>query len=489
MERGSEWRRWDPHVHTPGTVLNDQFGTGSWNDYLDALETSSPPIEAVGVTNYYLLDSYESVLGAKAKGRLANIPLVFPNVEIRLDVHAKSGYVNAHLLISPFDPNHVHEAGRFLERLTFSAYGDRFSCNRQDLIRLGRKADPGILDDSAALRYGATQFRVSFVELRQSYVDSTWAKDNILIAVAGASGDGTSGLNQASDVTVRREIERFAHIIFSSSPSQREFWLGQKSLSKDEIITTYGACKPCLHGSDAHALNTVGQPVGKRYSWIKGAASFDALRQACINPEGRAYVGETPPKSAMPSHLITQVSIKGAPGFQTPELPLNPGLVAIIGSRGSGKTALADIIAAGCDSIPVDGWNANENASASFLVRARSLLGGASVNLTWGGGSNDQRPLAYRPDAVSFSKARYLSQQFVDELCSASGASDGLIEEIERVVFQSHEPSETNFASDFAELRDQKDTALQTSTRSRRVGDFSDLRRGCDRAGKGSYRC
>jgi len=456
MERGSEWRRWDPHVHTPGTVLNDQFGSGSWDDYLDALEASSPPIDALGITNYYLLDSYESVLAAKAQGRLANIPLVFPNIEVRLEVHAKSGYVNAHLLISPTDPNHVHEAGRFLERLTFSAYGDRFSCNRQDLIRLGRKADPGILDDLAALRHGATQFRVSFLELRQSYVDSTWAKDNILIAVAGASGDGTSGLNQAADVTVRREIEKFAHIIFSSNPSQREFWLGQKSLSKAEIIATYDACKPCLHGSDAHALNTVGQPAGNRYSWIKGAASFDALRQACINPEGRAYVGETPPKSAMPSHVITHVSIQGAPGFQTHDVPLNPGLVAIIGSRGSGKTALADIIAAGCDSIPVDGWSANEDASASFLVRARSLLGGASVNLTWGGGAEDQRPLAYRLDAVSFPKARYLSQQFVDELCSAAGASDGLVEEIERVVFQSHEPGETNFASDFAELRDQK---------------------------------
>ncbi len=456
MDRGSEWRRWDPHVHAPGTVLNDQFRSGSWDDYLDALEASSPPIDALGITNYYLLDSYESVLGAKAQGRLANISLVFPNVEIRLDVHAKSGYVNVHLLISPVDPNHVHEASRFLERLTFSAYGDRYSCNRQDLIRLGRRADPRIVDDLSALRHGATQFRVSFTELRQSYVDSTWAKDNILIAVAGASGDGTSGLNQAADVTVRLEIEKFAHIIFSSNPSQREFWLGQKALSKDEIVARYDACKPCLHGSDAHALNTVGQPAGNRYSWIKGAASFDALRQACINPEGRAYVGETPPKSAMPSHVITHVSIQGIPGFQTPEVPLNSGLVAIIGSRGSGKTALADIIAAGCDAIPIEGWSANENASASFLVRARKLLGGSSTKLTWGGGSDDQRPLAYRPDAVSFPKARYLSQQFVDELCSASGASDGLVEEIERVVFQSHDPSETNFASDFAELRDQK---------------------------------
>ncbi len=36
----------------------------------------------------------------------------------------------------------------------------------------------------------------------------------------------------------------------------------------------------------------MGQPVDNRFSWIKGALEFDALRQACIDPEGRAYVGE-----------------------------------------------------------------------------------------------------------------------------------------------------------------------------------------------------
>jgi ABC-type lipoprotein export system ATPase subunit len=56
--------------------------------------------------------------------------------------------------------------------------------------------------------------------------------------------------------------------------------------------------------------------------------------------------------------------------MKTPTIPLNPGLVAIIGARGSGKTALADMIAAGCDSFPEDSWNANEWASPSFLVRA-----------------------------------------------------------------------------------------------------------------------
>lgn len=472
MERGSEWRRWEPHVHAPGTVLNDQFGANAWDDYLQRLEQASPTIQALGVTDYYLLDSYEAVLSHRALGRLPGIGLVFPNIEVRLDVAARTGFVNAHLLINPTSSNHLEEIKRFMGRLDFAAYGDRFHCNRDDLIRLGKCADESIVDDNAALRYGATQFKVSFVGLKQAYKESDWAQENVLIAVAGASGDGTSGLNQAADTTIRREIEKFSHIIFSSSPSQREFWLGQKALGKEAIIATYGACKPCLHGSDAHALNAVGQPAGNRYSWIKGALEFDALRQACINPEGRAYVGEEPPRSAMPSQLISHVRIQDTACFQTSEIPLNSGLVAIVGARGSGKTALADIIAAGCDAIPVAGWDANENASSSFLVRARSLLGEAKATLTWGGGAEQTRPLSHHDseNGVTFAKARYLSQQFVEELCSAAGASDGLVREIERVVFQSHAPSQTDFANDFNELRDQRTLHLKQTRQREELG-------------------
>ena len=55
--RGSEWRRWEPHIHAPGTVLNNQFGSGTpWETYLCTLETVTPKIEAIAVTDYYLTD-------------------------------------------------------------------------------------------------------------------------------------------------------------------------------------------------------------------------------------------------------------------------------------------------------------------------------------------------------------------------------------------------------------------------------------------------
>ena len=477
ISRGSEWHRWDPHIHAPGTILNNQFGSiDPWDAYLSAIENRMPRVEAIGVTDYYLTDTYEELLRRNAAGRLVGVKLIFPNLELRLDVAAKSGFVNIHLLVSPEDPDHVAEVKRILKRLQFVAYNDRFDCTREELIKLGKRADPSITAEGAALRYGATQFKVNFDQLRKVIHESEWAKKNILIAVAGGVGDGTSGVRQHADATVRREIERFAHIIFSSSPAQREFWLGQRAVTEEELRTRYDGSKPCLHGSDSHDQSSVAQPIDNRYSWIKGALEFDALRQACIDPEGRAYVGEQPPRSAMPSQVISHIRIDNADWAVTPDIPLNPGLVAIIGARGSGKTALADVIAAGCDAISPSGWKADENISPSFLARARRLIRDATTTLTWGGGATVTRSLD-GSDAnghISFPRARYLSQQFVEELCSAKGVSDGLVEEIERVIFESHSQDDREWAIDFAELRDQQ-TARFQQAREREAEAIADI--------------
>jgi len=478
LNRGSEWRRWEPHIHAPGTAMNNQFtGATAWDDYLAALEKSTPLIEAIAVTDYYVTDTYEEVLRRKAAGRLPNVKLIFPNVELRLDVAtAKGGFVNLHLFVCPDAPNHLEELKRLLSRFQFNVMQDRFDCTRSDLIRLGKKADPNIKDDRAALAHGANQFKVNFQKLREVLSESGWAKENILIAVAGGATDGTSGVREEADQTIRREIEGFAHVIFASSAAQREFWLGQRGLSPAEICARYGGLKPCLHGSDAHKLDDVATPFGNRFSWIKGGLEFDALRQSCIDPEGRAFVGEQPPRSAMPSQVISHVRIDNAEWAATPEIPLNSGLVAIIGARGSGKTALADVIAAGCDAITAAGWEADENISPSFLARARSLIGNATTTLTWGGGAAVTRSLD-GSDAnghMSFPRARYLSQQFVEELCSAKGVSDGLVAEIERVIFESHAQDDREWAIDFAELREQKTSRFKQS-REREASAISDI--------------
>lgn len=472
LSSGSRWYRWEPHVHAPGTILNDQFkGADSWKDYLKVLETATPAIRAIGVTDYYSTESYERVCEAKRQGRLPRCLLVFPNIEMRLGIGTVKGkWVNLHLLVSPEDSDHIAELKRFLSRLTFAAHGDSFSCNKDDLIRLGQRFDPKLTDPVALLGRGSEQFKVSFDQLKQVYKESAWAQKNILVAVAGSETDGTSGVRAAADTTLRQEVEKFAHVIFASSAAQRDFWLGRRSLTEEGVRQRYDGLKPCMHGSDAHDQQTVGLPDGNRYSWIKGALAFDTLRQACIDPGGRAFVGGEPPVGATPSQIIAAVEIKDASWAVTPTLELNPGLVAIIGARGSGKTALADIIALGCDAT------SERLSPASFLIRAQDLLQGTSVSLRWQAGDPCDRSLDVSEVGLStkYSRARYLSQQFVEELCSAHGMTDDLLREIERVIFEAHPLSDRDGAVGFEELLEMRATRFREA-RDREEEALADL--------------
>ena len=460
ISRGSEWRRWEPHIHAPGTVMNNQFtGPTAWDDYLSALEEATPTIEAIAVTDYYVTDTYERLLEYKTAGRLPSVGLIFSNIELRLDVAtARGGFVNLHLFVSPEDPAHISQLQRLLSRLHFIVQGDRFDSTRADLIRFGRKLEPTITDDRAALVVGANQFKVNFRQLHAVFAESAWARDNILVAVAGGASDGTSGVREAADQALRREIERFAHVIFASGQAQREFWLGERDLNPEQMHARYGGLKPCLHGSDAHKLEDVATPFGDRFSWIKGGLEFDSLRQACIDPQSRAFVGSEPPQSSTPSQVISSVEVFDAPWMQTPVIPLNPGLVAIIGARGSGKTALADMIAAGCDSISAKAWAGEEAANSSFLVRARPLIGDGRVKIAWEAGDPSARSLdgSDANSPTSYPRVRYLSQQFVEDLCSSSGVTDRLLGEIERVIFEAHSDHDRDGALDFTELLEQR---------------------------------
>ena len=447
-DRGSEWHRWEPHIHTPGTVLEDKYGAGdSWDRYLSALEAATPTIEALGITDYCVTASYERFLTERAAQRLPNCKLVFPNIELRLDTGTvKGNFVNIHLLVSPEDPQHVAELNRFLGRLTFAAHNDKFACTPSDLMRLGRCAGGAGLNDAKALEVGSTQFKVSRETLLAAYRDMQWARNNILIAVS-ANADGTSGVKEAADATLREEIEKAAHAIFAGSPKQRDFWRGIGAATIDELRARYDGPKPCLWGCDAHEHARIGKPDEGRLCWIKGSVTFDALKQACIVPD-RAYVGMTPPSSATASQIIDTVTIENAVWAKTPSIRLNPGLIAIIGARGSGKTALADIIAAGCDAYE------ESTKRPSFLGRAQEYLSGSNATLSWGDESQPStrkldEPVNWSPEA--YPRARYLSQQFVEDLCFIDGMPT-LIREIERVVYEAQPTLERDSATDFEEL-------------------------------------
>ncbi len=463
--RGSMWRRWDPHLHTPGTALNDQYeGDDGWDEFLDRIEASNPSIEALGITDYCGIGNYERVCEYQSQGRITNVKLVFPNVELRYAVGTPRGTpINFHLLVSPDDPEHVIEIQRFLRKLTFKAGDDEYSCSRDELIRLGRAHTGKQLDDDQAFSAGVNQFKISPDQFLSRWSDSYWMRRNALIAISAKSGDGSAGLqHDASLAALRQKLERTAHVIFSSNQRDRAYWLGKGSASLAQIKEKYGGPKPCIHGSDAHSVDRVGAPAHDRFTWIKGDACFESLRQACLEPELRVIVANSPPSGALASRTIDSLAVRNADWLKKEKIELNSGLVGIIGARGSGKTALVEMIAAGANALHP------HLSGTSFVKRARrpiDLIGDVSVTLGWRDGSDttagmrDLSDHAHSRDVL----VQYLSQQFVDQLCSAEGVSDALVREIERVVFEAHRPENRMGAGDFEELLEIKASRSRAS--------------------------
>jgi AAA domain, putative AbiEii toxin, Type IV TA system len=456
MPNGSQWRRWDPHIHAPGTLLNDQF-KGNWEGYLAAIEAASPAVEVLGVTDYFSIGCYREVKKHHRAGRMPGVKLLFPNVEMRLDVATdKKRAVNLHLLFSPDDDDHEEQIERVLTALSFEFKSRQYRCTPADLLSLGRAYNPAEGAEHKCRCEGANQFKVTLGQVRDLFRSDAWIVRNCIVAVSASSNDGTAGLQKdASFAAWRKELERFAHVIFASTHSVRDFWLGRNASDNVQALEReYGGKKPCLHGSDAHCVDRVAAPEDERYCWIKGDPTFESLWQAVLEPEERVWIGRAAPERHDAGMCIAQIATSSTPWLSSGPIPLNSGLVAIIGARGSGKTALADMVAIGADVISPHALD------SSFLSRASrpvNYLKSAAVQLTWGDNTVSVRHLCPEQDGATDSgeeRVRYLSQQFVEQLCSAAGLAVELRREIERVIFNATDPSHRLDADSFEQLAD-----------------------------------
>ncbi len=155
---GSRWLRWDPHLHAPGTLRNDQFH-GDWDGYVRRIEAAQPAPSALGITDYFTLRGYKEVLRRRQAGALASVALVFPNVELRLTIETKDRQgINLHLIVCPDEADHVARVEEKLAQLRFTYRDDVFPCTDDGLKRLGlAHRNDRALTDEAALAEGANQ--------------------------------------------------------------------------------------------------------------------------------------------------------------------------------------------------------------------------------------------------------------------------------------------------------------------------------------------
>lgn len=352
--KGSEWRKWDLHVHSFNTSLNNQFSGSNEKEklenYLDEIEKFED-ISVLGVTDYFSINGYLKLQEEKNKGRLDNIDLLLPNVELRVyPVTKDKRAINIHVI---FDPEIVEELNyHFFPELKFSYKGNDYNCTKEGLERLGSeyKKSSKLNSNKSNYFFGIEQFKVNFNVLREVLNKEKSLEGHYLVAVSNNSKDGASGIKHSSLAAARQEIYRLANLIFSSNPTDRDYFLGLGEDEPDDVKNKYGSLKPCVHGSDAHSLKTIFKPDKERYTWIKADPTFKGLKQIIYEPEIRVNIGKDNPENNYPKNHFSKVKISGSvfeeetPKFIEKTLPLNSSMAGIIGGRGTGKSLLLDVI-------------------------------------------------------------------------------------------------------------------------------------------------
>jgi predicted ATPase len=482
LSRGSEWGKWDLHIHSPLSALNNQFprlanGDPDWEAYIAKLE-SLADISVAGITDYFTIEGYRKILEFRARGRLTNLAMVLPNVEFRLDKIIGTGSaerrLNYHVIFSDrLSPDEIEE--HFLQELKFSFEGDpqrvdlNLSIRRPNLELLGRRLKQEherFNDGRADFEIGCMNATVNPTQIKE-VLDSKERifKGNYLIVLAE---EHTSLMDwDGQDHLTRKVLLQGADAIFSSNPRTIKWARGERGIAPDRVRAEFKSLKPCLHGSDAHRLPDIGKPAENRYCWIKAQRTFEGLKQVVYEPGDRVYIGESPPKLKHDYQVIESVTIGNASDWFDPvEIPLNADLVAIIGPRGSGKSALAEAIAfAGGAEL----FRQSEDILDTFLYKAtrkspanpRPIIGAKFV-IRWRNGDTETTVV---PDNLRHNrdeeKVRYLPQKFVERLCAPENNRQ-LEDEIERVIFQRINKTDRLDASNFRELR-------QTSTHAVRL--------------------
>lgn len=476
VERGSLWRKWDLHVHSPASVLNNDFpkhnGRPDWDAYIARLEQLTD-IAVIAVTDYYSIDGYRKIREYQEAGRLQNVQLFLPNIEFRLDKIVASRKLNYHVIFSddvaPDDIEH-----HFLHHLKFYTVGspdlesEAWYLTRYELEQLGAR-----LKQQQPSFQGRSDFEIGCLN---AYVDANQLKevlankrsvfnDRYLIVLAEENQSRLQWDGQ--DHLIRKTLVQGAHAIFSSSEGTRAWGLGERHMDAQEFCAEFQTLKPCIHGSDAHRLDRIGNPANNRFCWIKADTTFEGLRQILFEPEDRVHIGDVPPGAKNAYNIIDRVVIGNSPGwFGDLNVPLNMNLACIIGGRGSGKSALAELIAY------AGGAYIQEKDKDTFLQRASAYsetneipVTDTSITLHWKNGETTvgvvDSSLSHR---VEEPKVRYLPQKFVERLCDPNNNTQ-IEQEIENVIFQRLAEHQQLGTSNFRELRKTKTQPLKIRQR------------------------
>lgn len=502
FERGAEWRKWDLHIHTPASFhwLGKRFdpdqssleNTALVDEMIAALNAAQPAVFAL--MDYWTFDGWFALKRRLAQdGAPKLLKRVFPGIELRL-MAPMAGRLNAHVLFSDEIADQMLQD--FKTALTVELVNRPLS--NDSLVALARmvgedklklhgfkKAEVDTSIDDA-LRAGSIVAEINC----DSYKNAIERVPNGY-AVGFMPFDTSDGL---ADVKWQ---EHYAYCLglFKSSPifetrnlDTRGAFVGELTPGNERWIDGFqnalgGIPRLAVSGSDAHVFTGVPGdnnrrgygdfPSGKA-TWIKADPTFLGLLQAIKEPAKRSYIGERPEKlrevEENKTFFIDNIEISKAAGSSIPEewlagccVLLNHDLVAIIGNKGSGKSALADVIALL--------GNSRQKEHFSFLkkdrFRGKSGSGDPAKQfvgkIEWLDKSSEDRRLSDDPPEDKVPLVRYIPQGHFEDLCNdhIAGRTGAFEKELRAVIFDYAGGALRLGALDFDQLIEQQESGYR----------------------------
>lgn len=416
--RGSEWRRWDLHLHTASSYDYGYKGDDADQLLCDALHSNE--IAAVAITDHFLIDANR----IRHLRSIAPDIVFFPGVELRTD----KGANNLHLI------------------MIFS--------NLTDLDILSAdfdawKRDKAKSADSDETIYWTFEDAVSFGE-----------RHNALLTIH--AGKKTNGLDKEINNSLPYKEAMKADI----AKAIHFFEVNRKKDETEYRTIVFEAIdeKPIIICSDNHDPRDYSV---KEKLWIKADVTFEGLKQCLYQPRQRVFIGTIPPAldrenknkrnniAKVAVHRIDDPRHNNLQWFDF-ELPFNSGLIAIIGNKGSGKSALSDIVGQLCRCTTMH--------KAAFLNDKRfrkapnNYAADYVATVTWGDGHTSDVALDVDDFGTIIEDAQYLPQQYIEDVCNDMGSE--FQSEIDRVIFSYVDTTERGTATNLKELVDNRSAAI-----------------------------
>lgn len=414
FSRGSEWRKWDLHLHTPSSY-DYQNGSVTNEDIVNKLVENN--IALAVITDHHFIDINRYFeLKNLSQGRVTFLP----GIELRTELGgSKSVHITA----------------------IFPSFNDKMEL--QDLWdKLKVKLD---ISETKVKEKGDDNIYVNFKDA----VEVIKKLNGLVTIHSGKKSNSVENIKNSFPYkqALKTDIAYMVDFYEIGSEADIETYETRVFPDIDREI-------PLIIGSDNHNICDYQLKLN---CWIKADPTFEGLKQAIVECKERISCKEKPCKLTQIELNKTKYIDKIAIGSNDSsecwfdqEIPLNSELVSIIGNKGNGKSALADILGLIANSKNFEYFSfLNDNKFYKSAVADKHY-----AKLKWfaDGDYSKTVNLHQQCNDSEIEKVRYIPQSYFEKVCNLIDNQKDFKREIEKVIFRHLKDEDKQDANSFDEL-------------------------------------